>query len=161
VTPFLYFAYGSNLDAARLHRSCPSARPQGAARLADHRLRFPLASTRWGGGVADVVPAPGDEVWGALWLIDAVDAAALDAQEGVHATPPRYRREPVEIESAASSPAGERVRCLVYRVHDGVASTSELAPSAAYRDAMLRGARAFALPAAYVARLAALPVAEV
>ena len=106
------------------------------------------------------MPAPRDEVWGAIWLIDAVDAPTLDAQEGVHANPPRYRREQVEVEIAASSPAGKRVRCLVYRVNDRVASASELAPSAAYRDTMLRGARAFALPAAYVARLAALPVVE-
>ena len=138
-----------------MHQRCPSARPQGAARLADHRLRFPLASRRWGGGVADVLPAAGDEVWGALWLIDAEEAAALDAQEGVHATPPRYLRAHVEVERADS----ERVRCLAYRVAPAAADVAELAPSAAYRDTMLRGARAFDLPAAYVARLAALPVA--
>jgi hypothetical protein len=74
----------------------------------------------------------------------------------VHLTPPRYFREHVEVERAA----GDRVRCLTYRVTPGAAAATEFAPSDAYREVMLRGARAFALPAAYVARLAALPVAH-
>ncbi len=102
-----------------------------------------------------MLPAPGDEVWGALWLIEAAEAPALDAQEGVQLSLPRYLRVRLEVERAA----GDRVRCLAYRVATGAAAASELAPSAAYRDTMLRGARAFGLPAAYVDRLAALPVA--
>ena len=149
--PLLYFAYGSNLDAARLHRSCPGAAPRGIARLPDHRLRFPLFSRRWGGGVADICPEPGGEVWGVLWLIPAGELSALDRQEGVDATPPRYRRVEVVVEG----PAGERLSCLAYRVAAPRAG-AELAPSGAYRETMLRGARAFSLPEAYVARLAAL-----
>jgi gamma-glutamylcyclotransferase (GGCT)/AIG2-like uncharacterized protein YtfP len=95
-------------------------------------------------------------VWGALWRIEQAEAPALDAQEGVHATPPRYVREHVEVESAA----GDRVRCLTYRVTPAAAAATELAPSDAYREVMLRGARAFALPAAYIARLVALATAR-
>ena len=147
----LYFAYGSNLDETRLHRSCPGARPLGRARLPHHRLRFPLPSRRWGGAVADVRPERGHEVWGALWRIPAGELAALDRQEGVDATPPRYRR----VELGVEGPAGEPLSCLAYRVADPVAG-ADLAPSRPYLGTMLRGARAFSLPPAYVARLAAL-----
>ncbi|MCY4641067.1 MAG: gamma-glutamylcyclotransferase [Chloroflexi bacterium] len=148
---FLYFAYGSNLDAARLHRSCPGARPCGRARLPAYRLRFPLYSRRWGGGVADVVPDPSAEVWGALWRIAAGEAAALDRQEGVDRDPPRYRRVELSVETSV----GGRLSCLAYRVA-APDPDAALAPSPDYLAAMLRGARAFSLPEAYVARLAAL-----
>ena len=152
--PLLYFAYGSNLDAARLRRSCPGARPRGRARLPGHRLRFPLFSRRWGGGVADVVPDGGAEVWGALWLIAPGEAPALDRQEGADRVPPRYRRVELRVEA----PGGRSLRCLSYRVA-APGRAAGLAPSRAYLDAMLRGARAFSLPEAYVAGLAALATA--
>ena len=65
----IYFGYGSNLLASRLHESCPSAVLITIARLPGFRLAFTRHSTRWGGGVADIVEAPGEEVWGALWRI--------------------------------------------------------------------------------------------
>ena len=126
------------------------------ARLADYRLRFPLASRRWGGGVADIFPMPGDEVWGGLWLIATTDSPALDAQEGVHHKPPRYFREQVEVEV----PAGDRVNCLIYRVTASAAVDTDLGPSVTYRDTMLRGAYSFQLPAAYVARIEELSIVE-
>ena len=101
-----------------------------------------------------MAPEPGGEVWGALWLIVSREADALDAQEGVDARPPRYRRVEIEVER----PSGERAWCLAYRVASPGAG-AELPPSRDYRDTMLRGARAAALPDAYVARIAALPPA--
>ena len=40
--PFLYFGYGSNLDEARLHLHCPSARLVTTARLGGYRLAFSI-----------------------------------------------------------------------------------------------------------------------
>ncbi len=99
---------------------------------------------------------PGDEVWGGLWLIDTMDSPALDAQEGVHLKPQRYFREQVEVEVSA----GDRVNCLIYRVTASAVVDTDLAPSATYRDTMLRGADSFHLPATYVARIEALPIVE-
>jgi gamma-glutamylcyclotransferase len=149
--PFLYFAFGSNLDEARLHIHCPSARLVTIARLADHRLAFSIESKRnWHGGVADVRPAPGDEVWGALWLIDGAEGHPLDEQEGVSRDPPAYRRIAVEVDT----PAGDRVRCRSYQV---VTPDREgFLPSPAYKQTILRGARALSLPPDYIARLEAL-----
>lgn len=149
--PFLYYGFGSNLDADRLHIHCPSARLVTTARLADHRLAFSIESANtWHGGVADVRPAPNDEVWGALWVIDAEHSRPLDAQEGLFRDPPAYERISVEV----TTPTGDVVRCRSYRVASP--DPDGFAPSPAYLDTLLRGARAIALPEAYIARLDAI-----
>jgi gamma-glutamylcyclotransferase (GGCT)/AIG2-like uncharacterized protein YtfP len=78
----LYFAYGSNLDQRQMRARCPGSRHVGRALLEGHRLVF----TRWSearkGGVASLLPAPDQEVWGALYDITEKDLAALDAAEG-------------------------------------------------------------------------------
>ncbi|MDA0269790.1 MAG: gamma-glutamylcyclotransferase [Chloroflexi bacterium] len=150
--PFLYFGFGSSLDVERLHAHCPSARLVGPARLTDHRLGFTIESKRtWLGGVADIVPAPGDEVWGALWLIDAAESHTLDEHEGVFRDPPAYERVTVEVTTVA----GDRVRCRSYRV--AAPDLGGFLPSPMFRDTIVRGARAVGLPDAYVTRLATLP----
>ncbi len=151
---FRYFAYGSNLSEARLHENCPSARLETIARLPGYRLAFTRRSERWGGGVADIRPDPAGEVWGVVWRIDAEDGAALDRQEGVHASPPRYRR----IEVSVTTPSGDLLECLAYQVVEPEAE--HIAPSAAYLGTMLRGARAAGLPEAYVARIEAIARGE-
>lgn len=147
---FRYFAYGSNLSEARLHENCPSARLEAIARLPGYRLAFTRRSERWGGGVADIRPDSAGEVWGVAWRIDAADGDALDRQEGAHASPPRYRRTEVTV----TTPGGEVLDCLAYQVVEPQAE--HIAPSAAYLETMLRGARAAGLPEAYVARIEAI-----
>ncbi|MDO9445510.1 MAG: gamma-glutamylcyclotransferase [Dehalococcoidia bacterium] len=146
--PFLYFSFGSNLEAARLRMHCPSARFLVPGRLDGFRLGFTIESKRsWMGGVGDMVPAPGDHVWGALWIIDAAESQGLDEQEGVFRDPPAYRRVTVEVTTAA----GDLVRCRSYRVAHP--DPQGFLPSPAYRDTVLRGAREVGLPAAYIERL--------
>ena len=77
-----YFAYGSNMDEGEIRAHCPSARYLGAALLQSHRLAFTRRSIRSASGVADVLAAPGQEVWGALYELDEKDLDALDAKEG-------------------------------------------------------------------------------
>lgn len=150
-SPFLYFAYGSNLDEARLHMHAPSARLISIARLPGYRLAFSMESKRsWLGGVGDIVASEGDEAWGALWVIDAEHSRALDEQEGVFRDPPAYRRLTVEVTTAA----GDRVRCRSYQVV--TPDPAGFLPSPAYRETILRGARALRLPAAYLTRLEAI-----
>jgi gamma-glutamylcyclotransferase len=149
--PFLYFAFGSNLDAARLHMHAPSARLVSPARLADYRLAFSIESKRsWLGGVGDIVEAPGDEVWGALWVIDAEHSRPLDEQEGVFRDPPAYRRITLEVTTSA----GDLVRCRSYRVV--TPDPQGFLPSPAYKETIVRGARALGLPPDYLARLEAI-----
>ena len=147
---FLYFAYGSNLSEERLHERCPSARLETTARLPDYRLAFTRRSERWGGGVADIRPDGGAEVWGAVWRVPSGEGAALDAQEGVHASPPRYRR----LEVRVATPAGKTLACLAYQVVEPEAE--HVPPSEAYLATLLRGARACSLASSYVEQIEAL-----
>lgn len=146
---FLYFGYGSNLSRRRLHRSCPSARLVSSARLPDYRLAFTRRSERWGGGVADVLPAPGAEVWGVVWRITTEESDALDRQEGLHLDPPAYRR----IELLVQPPTGEPLACRSYVV--AAPSAEHIPPAAAYLDTMLSGARDGGLPEPYIEQIAA------
>ena len=148
---FLYFAFGSNLDEARLRIHCPSARFVLPARLPDHRLAFSIESKRnWHGGVADIVPRAGDEVWGALWTIAGEHGRVLDEQEGVFRDPPAYRRYRVTVATTSA----DSVTCRSYQVVSPDARG--FAPSPAYLDTILRGARACGLPAHYIAQLEAI-----
>lgn len=150
--PFFYFGYGSSMDTDRMRLTAPRARLIGPARLPDHALAFSIESKNtWHGGVADILPSRGDEVWGALWLIAPEESHALDEHEGVFRDPPAYRRVTVEV----TTPSGDRVRCRSYQVVAPDPGTPP--PSPAFKETLVRGARAVGLPAAYVARLAALP----
>ncbi|MGE3961015.1 MAG: gamma-glutamylcyclotransferase [Dehalococcoidia bacterium] len=149
--PFLYFAYGSNLDEARLRMHAPSARLVSIARLEGYRLAFSIESKRsWLGGVGDILASPGDEVWGALWVLAPEESHPLDEQEGLFRDPPAYRRLTVEV----TTPAGDAVRCRTYQV--AAPDPEGFLPSPAYRETILRGARALGLPDAYLQRLEAI-----
>lgn len=149
---FLYFSYGASMDLENLLRTCPGAEFESIGRLAGHRLAFSLESKRsWLGGVCDIVPSPGDEVWGAVWRVPDAEAQALDEHEGVFREPPAYERYSVEV----TIPIGDTLGCRSYRV----ASPDPVgfAPSRSFKETVLRGARAVGLPEAYIARLEAIP----
>ncbi len=150
VGPFLYFAYGSNLDIDRLHMHCPSAQLVTIAQLADFHLAFTKESRSWRGGVADIRRSPGSALWGALWLIDGSESETLDEQEGVFRDPPAYQRIRVDV----TTPAGDTVNCRTYQVVDP--DSGGFLPSPAYRETILRGAGRLGLPFAYLALLQAL-----
>ena len=69
-----YFAYGSNLNQPQMLRRCPDAKIIGAFTLKDWQLCFRQ--------VADIVPADGNAVIGALYKISQADERALDRYEG-------------------------------------------------------------------------------
>lgn len=111
-----YFAYGSNLNAAdwqafcrKNNLTCGDLRPVGRAFALDHRLVFGKHSVGRQGGVADIRPAVGHVVEGALFMLSPEQRAALDIKEGA---PNHY--EPVEI--AVQDETGEVRRALTYRV---------------------------------------------
>lgn len=132
----LYFAYGSNLDLDQMARRCPSARPMGAATLADVCLAFAGQSSIWGGGVATLLPAPGERVHGLLWTMSDEDWVSLDIAEGV---PKSYQR----IEREARTVDGATLRVNAYTKHD-----PRLAPpSLAYREVIARGYARMGFPA--------------
>lgn len=68
---------------------CPSSRYLGVALLRDWRWIIN------GRGYANVVPAPGDVVYGLAYGLSGADEARLDAYEGV---PDAYGKEVMEVE---------------------------------------------------------------
>ncbi|CAG9581602.1 unnamed protein product [Danaus chrysippus] len=82
---FLYFAYGSNLLAKRIHINNPTAEFFSAAKLPNFRLDFQSFDTEyWNGADATIVDDGDSVVWGALWTLDVKDIPHLDEQEGIH-----------------------------------------------------------------------------
>ncbi|XP_026278890.1 gamma-glutamylcyclotransferase-like isoform X1 [Frankliniella occidentalis] len=155
---FLYFAYGSNLLARRLHLMNPTAQRHGIGELRDYRLDFSTpASKRWGGAPATVVPDPGESVWGAIWSLDIEDRDHLDEQESVGSG--LY-----DVFNATVRVAGGGVlQCRCYlmrevppRLAPGEARPAARQPSLVYKQVLLHGARESGLPAEYVERMQAV-----
>lgn len=93
-----YFAYGSNLSVGGMAGRCPTATRIGRARLDGWRLTFR--------GVADIEPAEGELVEGALWTVTPKDVRSLDQYEGA---PHLYDREVVEVVAD-----GKKVKAFTY-----------------------------------------------
>jgi gamma-glutamylcyclotransferase (GGCT)/AIG2-like uncharacterized protein YtfP len=144
----LYFAYGSNLRAAQMKKLCPGHEYLGLARLAGHRLAFTLRDREWQGGVADAVPSPGDEIWGALYRLPEADLAPLDAYEGFDPAGPGEADDYVRRAVTVTREGGQHtVEAWCYFVR---APRGHVPPSEVYRAALIEGAIERGLPAEYV-----------
>jgi gamma-glutamylcyclotransferase (GGCT)/AIG2-like uncharacterized protein YtfP len=133
----LYFAYGSNMDAAAMARRCPRSRLLGRGRLA--RWRFVLMPS----GYASVTPDPRAVVHGALWEVPVCDTPALDRYEEVGRGLYAKRMIPVLREPFGAAPA------LVYigaAPHQGASGPG-------YMAGIVAAAREIGLPPAYVGYL--------
>jgi len=144
-----YFAYGSNMSLARLRARTPSAMRLGLCQLPGHDLRFHKIG-RDGSGKCDAYATgdPGHCVAGALYTLDAGEQAALDAVEG-----PGYARKQVLVIDAQ----GREVSAFTYCA---IAIDTALKPYSWYLNHVLVGARELPVPAAYLARLAAIDCTE-
>ncbi|GIX30411.1 MAG: gamma-glutamylcyclotransferase [Porticoccaceae bacterium] len=139
-----YFAYGSNMNPARLGaRGVPFADARSAW-LPDMGLRFNKRATRhphW--GCANVVPAPGERVEGVLYrLADPAAILRLDRFEG---TPVEYLRHLCRVETAAGP-----VEAWIYVAHPERVAEG-LRPPRWYLEHLLAGRTH--LSADYAARL--------
>ena len=144
----LYLAYGSNLRSAQMQQLCPGHDFLEVARLENHRLGFTLLDEEWQGGIADVLPSPGDEVWGALYRLDEHHLAALDAYEVCDPGGPEEGNDYVRRTVTVIRPDGTKVGgvwCYFVR-----AATGYIRPSAIYRTALIEGAVERGLPPHYI-----------
>jgi gamma-glutamylcyclotransferase len=138
-----YFAYGANMAQTELDLVAPHRRFLGPARLEGFQLAFRRRSIRWGGGAADIVESPRDEVWGALFELGEGGLEALDAKEGEGLA---YQRCEVEVLLG-----DDRRAALAYQVIDK--EPADVPPTPEYLALLLAGARECGLPHGYRRRL--------
>ena len=142
--PVWYFAFGSNMNERlfreRRHMSWLDRR---VGRLEGYRLVFTVAGGRRPGvsAPANIVKAPGEAVYGVLYLLPLHKFARLDNSEGK-----QYTYLWTQLEDAA----GERLDAVTYLVPG---AAEEGRPSRAYLDLVREGARESGLPPDSIAML--------
>jgi len=148
---FDYFAYASNMAPGVITRLCPRHGYLGVAHLADHRLAFTRRSVRTGTGVAVIVRAAGEMVWGVLYRIDDNELTAIDRKEGHDWA---YERVvlPVRLEG------GPERAAVTYTVR--AKEPAHVPPSRQYLDLVIAAARERGLPGPYVEQIEAVRVAD-
>ncbi|MBB3232682.1 gamma-glutamylcyclotransferase family protein [Halomonas stenophila] len=126
-----YFAYGSNMNPARVEARIGTTRRALPGMLADHGLRFDKASRVAGISHANVVPAPGGRVEGALYELVAPEQIHLmDPFEGYPHDYDRHRL-PIHTELGA-------IEAWVYIAAPGTTAEA-LRPAREYLEHLLAG----------------------
>ncbi len=142
--PVWYFAFGSNMNE-RLFRERRHMTPieSKVARLDGYRLCFTVAGGRRPGASApaNIRAAPGQAVYGVLYLLPLRKFARLDASEG---------RQYAYLEVDVVEASGAKIRAMSYI---GPADAPEGRPSRAYLEIVRAAARERGLPAQYIAFL--------
>jgi cation transport regulator ChaC len=142
--PVWYFAYGSNMNE-RLFRERRQMvwHEARVGRLDGYRLVFSIAGGMKPGvsAPANIIEAPGESVWGVLYLLPLHKFARLDNSEGK-----QYDYVWTKIEDTA----GNKVRALTFKVPRAMV---EGRPGRRYLERIREAARQRALPAEYIAML--------
>lgn len=141
-----YFAYGSNMNPARLAERLARCGERLLARrcgtLEGWRLAFDKVSSQqdWV-GYANVVQAAGCRVEGTL---NAMSPKALDALDAIELVPQHYRRARVLVRDSVT---GQRLAAFTYVANPGMVRPN-LKPTRDYIDHLLAGADL--LPGSYL-----------
>ena len=144
----IYFAYGEDLNPARLGERAPGHRSLGVARLPGHKLVFPRFAREWRGATASVAPSPNDAVFGALYDLPPDDVPVMHHHKGYDPEGPPELNEHVFREVAVRRlGTSEMVSAWTYIA---VPDNTTAPPSAAYVNAIIDGARYHGLPRAYL-----------
>ena len=151
-----YFAYGSNMNPARLvdDRLTPKGVALGrriGGRLDGWRLTFDkVARQPTGAGAGNIVVAPGQVVHGTLNEMPEAGLDVLDVWEGVAAG--HYERRTVLVVRADTSETIEAITYVALKVGEG------LKPTRDYLGHLLAGRDL--LPAAYWEKLRTIPTLD-
>lgn len=142
--PIWYFAYGSNMNERlfrdRRHMTLLESR---VGRLPDYRLAFTVAGGMRPGvsAPANIVKAPGNAVYGVLYLLPLHKFARLDNSEG---------KQYAYLWTDVIDHAGNRLHAVTYAVpHE----TREGKPGTRYLEVIREAARQRGFPAGYIAFL--------
>ncbi len=148
MTCFHYFAYGSNMNPARMRARGLHFSTAEAAVLANFRLRFNKQShCRPEVSYANIEPALGSRVEGVLYALE--DSDAIGKMDHFEGTPVRYSRERLRIHTPGRGAAASEV-AWVYLANPAYIN-NQLMPEQNYLAHLLAG-EAF-LSAEYLAWL--------
>lgn len=151
----LYFAYGSNMNWEQIKKRCPSVTFLGRATLLNHKIAFTRKSTRKG-GVADVVPAMGEVVWGVLYRIDEFDLGRLDTFEGYD--PNRSVNDYVRHEMCVFLEGKDEATMTVWIYTVQQKAATQIPPNQEYLGIIIEGAEFWHLPEEYIQELKRIEV---
>lgn len=150
----IYFAYGADLNPARMTQNSPGYKTLGAARLRDWSIAFPRYSANERSAVASIVRQPGETVWGALYDVPDWEFPILDSIFGFYSDGPseinEYVRREVEVERLG------RPLPLVAHTYVAMPDDEGAWPTADYMMLIIDGARYHGLPRAYLGALNAV-----
>jgi gamma-glutamylcyclotransferase len=148
----LYFAYGSNLYRSQMEERCPESKPFCRALLTDFCPSFTYKSERWGGGVLDIRPAPGDIVWGMVYDISEQDLESLNRFENYRGPGKRNSYNLITVTVFKEGLRNEPIPgVLTYQV--AYPDHNYVPPSQEYLRRILIGAQKWELPGEYRKRL--------
>lgn len=142
-----YFAYGSNMNPARMAQRGLRVRARGAAVLSDYRLVFDkVGGEAPGAGHANVVSAAGQWVEGVLY--ELVSNAEILKMDPFERAPINYGRDAVQVQTAAG------VRWAWTYFANPARRALALRPTRSYLDHLLAGSDH--LSPAYLSQLLAI-----
>ena len=155
----LVFQYGSNIldeEVNSEQRLRGDAQFVGLAYVEGYRLSFTVFSERRNCAAADLMPAEGSKVWGALyevpdWLVYRDQASqrgrrSLDEIEGEGTN---YRRMPISVRCQEGNER-EALTYVVIEPRPGLTTSSE------YASLILRGLRQRGTPEGYILEVKAI-----
>ena len=131
----LYFAYGANLNLNGMAHRCPGFKPVAPAVLPNYRFAFK--------GVADIEPAYGENVYGALYVLRPQHMKALDHFEGF---PNLYIKKQALVRILDGLEPKCFTKATVYIMRNGDYYAE---PSPSYLNTILTGCRQWKLPEDY------------
>lgn len=145
----LYFSYAVLMSRGQMKLICPTAKPVGRAVLHGYRMTFPRVSGTWMGGIPSLCSDAGEEVWGVLWEDSEDCLASLDDYQGFYGSDGAnvFDRLAVEVTDAE----GTTHAAFAYAATGD--NWGNHPPSSQFVDTVVRAAREFGLPKAYVAKL--------
>lgn len=127
-----YFAYGSNMNAARVQDRGLHVLQRRGAILEDHRLVFDkIAQAIPDSGHANIVRSPGEQVEGALY--DLGDTLEILKMDWFERTPVNYSREAVIVRMGE-----QRLAAWTYYAN-AARRAPDLRPERAYLEHLLAG----------------------
>ncbi len=154
----LYFAYGSNMDWSQMRKRCPSVCFVCVAKLKDYRLAFTRKSIKRDCGVADVVPAPGHDVWGVVYEIEERDTGRLNKCEGFDPGRPHEKNAYVREDRHVYVDENEE-KPLAVQVYFAIRQSNPPLPNEEYKSLIVGGAKHWYIPEEYIKALEQIEVA--